>query len=233
MMAQSKTAAVYETLKNELLDGVHKPEAKLAIDQVAERFGVNAGAVREALSRLTSDRLVVAQPQRGFTVAPVSAKDLLDLTSVRIEIETRCLRRSMELGTLEWEGRLLGTWHQLSRTQSAGEGAGNPEWARLHARFHDDLIGACDSVWWLRLRESLFMQAERYRRMMLPYVRATRDVEAEHREILDFTLSRNAGKACQALAAHLNLTAEILITSGRADDMGAPVCGVFRELLEA
>lgn len=232
-MAQSKTAAVYETLKNELLDGLHKPDSKLAIDQLAERFGVNTGAVREALARLTSDRLVIAQPQRGFTVAPVSVKDLLDLTAVRIDIETRCLRRSIELGTLEWEGRLLGTWHQLSRTRSAGETAGNPEWARLHRQFHDDLIGACDSVWWLRLRESLFMQAERYRRMILPYVRAARDVEAEHRAILDFTLARDSDRACQALADHLNLTAEIFISSSKATGEDNAAEGLLKALLEA
>ena len=30
------------------------------------------GAVREALSRLTSEGLLVAEPQRGFGVAPIS-----------------------------------------------------------------------------------------------------------------------------------------------------------------
>lgn len=215
-MAQSKTATVYETLKTELLDGVHRPGAKLAIDQLAERFGVNIGAVRESLSRLTSDHLVVAQPQKGFLVAKVSVEDLLDLTAVRIDIETRCLRRSIELGTLEWEGRLLSTWHQLSRTQPATDGAANADWARLHAQFHDDLIAACDSQWWLRLREQLYMQAERYRRMILPHRRGGRDVDAEHREILDLTLARDADKACDALTDHLNLTARLLLSSGSA-----------------
>lgn len=215
-MSQSKTARVYETLKTELLDGVHRPGSKLAIDQLAERFGVNAGAVREALSRLTSDRLVAAQPQKGFLVATVSAADLLDLTAVRTDIETRCLRRAIELGTLEWEGRLLSTWHQLSRTDHMVGDLSNPEWTRLHGQFHDDLIAACDSVWWLRLREQLYMQAERYRRMILPYARGARDVDAEHREILDLALARDADRACAALSTHLNLTARLLLSSGGA-----------------
>ncbi|KRA47211.1 GntR family transcriptional regulator [Devosia sp. Root635] len=215
-MAQSKTATVYETLKSELLDGIHRPGSKLAIDQLADRFGVNIGAVRESLSRLTSDHLVVAQPQKGFLVAKVSVEDLLDLTAVRIDIETRCLRRSIELGSLEWEGRLLSTWHQLSRTQPVTGGAANADWARLHAQFHDDLIAACDSQWWLRLREQLYMQAERYRRMILPHRRGGRDVDSEHREILDLTLARDADKACAALTEHLNLTAKLLLSSGSA-----------------
>lgn len=213
-MAQSKTAEVYEALKTELLDGAHPPGSKLAIDQIADRFSVNPGAVREALARLTSDRLVIAQPQRGFVVAPVSASDLLDLTAVRIDIETRCLRRSIELGTIEWEGRLLGTWHQLSHTQALGGGHANPEWVKLHGQFHDDLIAACDSVWWLRLREALYIQAERYRRMILPQAKGGRDVEAEHRAILEFALARDGERACAALTDHLNMTAGILLSSG-------------------
>lgn len=213
-MAASRTIQTYETLKCDLLDGVYPPGSKLLIDQIAERFEVSVGAVREALSRLTSDRLVVAEPQRGFTVAPISAAELIDLTQVRIEIETRCLRSSIMRGTLEWEGRLLDVWHQLSRTPPQVDPHRiNPEWTRLHARFHDDLIAACDSVWWLRLRDQMFLQAERYRRMLLPYTRVARRVDEEHREILELTLARNADLASEALAAHLQRTADILLGS--------------------
>jgi len=221
MAAANRTTQTYEALKRELLVGMHPPRSKLLIDQLAERFSVSLSAVREALSRLTSDRLVVAEPQRGFTVAPVSVDDLIDLTAVRINIETRCLRRSILLGKLEWEGRLLDGWHQLSRTAPLLAGpprALNPDWTRLHTRFHDDLIAACDSVWWLRLRDQLFVQAERYRHMSLPYARIERNVDDEHRAILDATLARDADRACEALADHLQRTADILLASNAPFD---------------
>ena len=215
MASASRTSQIYEALKQELLDGLHPPRSKMHIDQIAERFGVSLSAVREALSRLTSDRLVVAEPQRGFTVAPVSAEDLIDLTEVRMDIETRCLRRSILLGNLEWEGRLLDTWHQLSRTPARLPGAPtmNPDWTRLHTRFHNDLIAASDSRWWLRLRDELYIQAERYRRMVVPHSGLNRDVDAEHKAILDATLERDADRACAALADHLQRTVDILLAS--------------------
>ncbi len=223
-MAASRTNQTYEALKQELLDGRHPPRSKLQIDLIAERFEVSLGAVREALSRLTSDRLVVAEPQRGFTVAAVSTEDLIDLTAVRIEIETRCLRSSVLRGNLEGEGRLLDSWHQLSRTPArlAGASTINPDWTRLHTRFHDDLIAACDSKWWLRLRDELYLQAERYRRMMLPHARVERDVDAEHKAILEATLHRDADRACTALADHLQMTADILLASATAPFDHAP-----------
>ncbi len=215
MAAASRTHETYEAIKRELLDGLHLPGSKLLIDQIAARLGVGLSAVRESLSRLTSDRLVVAAPQRGFTVAPISTEDLLDLTAVRIDIETRCLRRAILLGNLEWEGRLLDAWHQLSRTSPLTDKPLklNPEWSRLHTRFHDDLIAACDSVWWLRLRGQLYVHAERYRRMLLPNARVVRDVDAEHKDILDATLARDANTACSRLADHIQKTADILLAS--------------------
>lgn len=213
MAAASRTAEVYEGLKEELLNSVHAPGRKLAIDLIAARFRVSAGAVREALSRLTSDRLVVSLPQRGFLVAPVSERDLLDLTAVRIEIETRCLRRSIVLGDLEWEGRLLSIWHRLSRTPPSEDRAAKSEWSRLHSQFHDELLSCCDSVWWLHLRDQLYTQAERYRRMILPRARVARDIDAEHKAILDFALGRDADNACEALQNHLQLTTDILLAS--------------------
>jgi DNA-binding GntR family transcriptional regulator len=213
-MAASKTAGVYDALREDILNGSHAPGAKLAIDGLARHFGVSSGAVREALSRLTSDRLVLAMPQRGFAVAEVSAEDLADLTDVRIDIETRCLRRSIQLGGLEWEARLLASWHRLSHVAGQAPGRSHPEWERLHATFHDDLVSACDSLWWLRLRDVLYIQAERYRRMLLPQVGRLRDVEAEHREIFELAMRRDAEGAAAALARHLGRTAEHIRAAG-------------------
>jgi GntR family carbon starvation induced transcriptional regulator len=213
MKAASRTAEIYEALKEELLSGAHLPGAKLTIDGLAKRFEVSLGAVREALARLTSDRLVLALPQRGFVVAEVSLEDLRDLTEVRIDIETRCLRRSIARGDVEWEARLLASWHRLSHVATSAEGRRHPDWSRLHAQFHDDLVSACDSRWWLHLRATLYMQAERYRRMILPRS-AARDIQAEHRQILDLTLAREADPACAALAAHMRRTTDDLLAAG-------------------
>jgi GntR family carbon starvation induced transcriptional regulator len=216
MGSKSRTEQAYEALKSELLDGGYAPGSKLKIDTLCEHLGVSPGAVREALSRLTSDGLVSAEPQRGFTVAQVSAEDLIDLTSVRIAIETRCLRRAIQVGNLAWEGRIKDAWHQLEKTpvrSGVRPGTMNPDWTRLHTAFHDSLIVACDSRWGLKLRDQMYVQAERYRRMMLPYAKIPREPDAEHEAIVQAVLARDADRACLLLAHHLQKTADILLAS--------------------
>lgn len=218
-MAKSRTTETYERLRSDILNAQHLPCAKLRIDQLADAFGVSVGAVREALSRLTSDGLVVAEPQRGFIVAPISTGDLTDLTAVRIEIETRCLRRAILNGDLAWEAKIVATLHELSRTPlERKEGDGhtilpNDDWTRRHSDFHDALVAGCDSRWWLRLREQLYIQAERYRRLALPYGAIKRDVAAEHQAIANATLARDAERACHLLSEHLQRTADLLLAS--------------------
>lgn len=215
-MTVSKTAELYALLREELLDGVHGPGTRLGIDAIGARFGVSPSVVREALSRLSSERLVVAMPQRGFTVAEMSLEDLADLTAVRIEVETRCLRRSIAKGDVEWEATVLAAWHRLSSVGATAAGRAHPDWERLHAEFHNTLVAACDSRWWLRLRDGLYIQAERYRRALRDVAERTRDVEAEHRQLVDLAMVRDAEGAARALASHLERTA------AAAQEMGLP-----------
>src|SRR3546814_20333758 len=67
-------------------------------------------------------------------VASVSRADLLDLTERRVAIEEQCLQRSIENGSLAWEGRVLASLHELSRTPVRLENEFNPEIGRASCR---------------------------------------------------------------------------------------------------
>src|SRR5580698_7723981 len=109
--AASLTQTAYERLRADLLSCKLKPDEQLKISQLCEQLGVSLGAVREALSRLTSEGLIISEPQRGFRAAPISAGDLEDLTLARVELETLCLRRAIAYGDLAWETGLVAAAH--------------------------------------------------------------------------------------------------------------------------
>src|SRR3984957_13413515 len=142
------TQSAYENLRADLLACRILPGKRLKIQELCTRLSVSRGAIREALSRLTSEGLVVAEPQRGFRAAPISTEDLLDLTKTRIQIETLCIRRAIEVGDIAWETRLVAALHRLSRTPE--HTADDPvhssdEWAAAHKAFHKALVDGCDS----------------------------------------------------------------------------------------
>lgn len=203
-------------LREAIIRATYPPGEKLRIDQIGKSFDVSSGAVREALSRLTAEGLVLAQPQRGFVVAPVSRKDLEDLTDVRIDIECRCLRDSIKHGDLDWEGRILSLQHRLRSLKDAINEPESPEaltWHTFHQQFHEELTTYCQNKWWKELRRQLYMQSERYRRLSGPLDTTSRDVSAEHDAIADAALARDADLATRYMRQHLMRTTEVILQS--------------------
>jgi DNA-binding GntR family transcriptional regulator len=213
-MSGSMTQAAYERLRADLLACRILPGERLITRDLCERFSVSLGAIREALSRLTSEGLVTAEPQRGFRAVPISPADLADLTLARVELETLCLRRAINHGDVAWETRLVAAAHHLSRTPPRAPedpARSNEAWTEAHAAFHAALVAGCGSQWLLHLQSLLYAQSERYRRLSVPFEMGGREVQQEHRAILEAALARDADTAVRLLAEHLEKTTRILL----------------------
>ena len=208
--------AAYAALQAEILSCRLAPGAKITISEVAARLGFSPGAVREALSRLSAEKMTVATAQKGFSVAEVSIAELKDLTRTRITIEQLCLRSAIEHGDVEWETSAVAAYHRLHRIPLATPGDAsrlNQAWAAAHSTFHAALVAGCDSPWLLSLRAILYAQTERYRQLSVALARENRDIDAEHKGILDACLGRQPDLACELIADHLNRTAHIVLSS--------------------
>jgi len=203
---RSLTEAVFSHLRQDILTCRLAPNSRLKIGVLCERFGASLGAVREALSRLSSEGLVVSAPQRGYRVAPISPEDFADLTRTRIKIEGMALRDSIAHGDIAWEGNVVAALHQMSRLNVTDPGSNmriNEDWAAAHADFHHALISACSSAWLLRLRQSLFDHSERYRLVALPYAASRRNLEGEHEALAEASVQRNTQRASRILTRHI------------------------------
>ena len=220
--ASSITQAAYEKLRKRLLTGAILPGQRIRLNEVCTTLGTNQSAAREALSRLTAEGLAVSEPQKGFRAADLLLEDLRDLTDARIEIETLCIRHAIKDGDLAWEGRLADAAHQLTRL-SGPDKSSSPEhaeiWSEAHSRFHAALCGGCKNKWLLRMRETLYMQSERYRWLAGNISEEERDVDAEHQAIIVATLARDAKKAASLLEQHLRRTADIILEANQPPEL--------------
>ncbi|MEM5387674.1 FCD domain-containing protein [Paraburkholderia phymatum] len=215
-MATKKTQSetVVDGLRADILSCRLAPGTRMRINDFCERFEVSLPAVREALSKLSAQGLVISEPQRGYRVAPVSLEDLEDLTETRIELETLCLARSIARGNIDWETRVVAAMHRLGRT--AYRAADDPSrlndaWAEAHYSLHESLVSACGSERLLRVRSQMYEQGERYRRLSVPLYKHDRDVHSEHTAIAAAALERETDKATALMADHLRMTASILV----------------------
>jgi DNA-binding GntR family transcriptional regulator len=212
--AAPKTLAegAYLQLRRDIIEGVLPPGSKLRVEHLKD-YAVGAGTLREALALLVADSLVVAQGQRGFRVAPISLHDIEDITRTRIILETEALRQSISQGDGDWSDRVQQTFTQLSFAERglADESALRfNEWEACNRAFHASLISACPSPWIHHFLGILYQQSERYRRLVLFEHTIPRDIHAEHVELFEATIARDANRATQLLAIHINLTFQIV-----------------------
>ncbi|ORW10551.1 GntR family transcriptional regulator [Mycolicibacter longobardus] len=217
---------VYSELRDELLRGGLAPGAKIRISDIAARRGVSPSVLREALTRLAEQGLVVAMPQRGFAVAELSVEALLDLTRARTLIESVALRESIADGDLAWESSVIAAHYRLRRTPLVNpDGHVNIDWAEAHRHFHHTLLAGGKSTRLTAVADSLRDCSELYLYWSRELAHDDqRDAAAEHAEIAEYTLARDADKAAEALAAHIERTTDALVSyANAANDLSKDV----------
>lgn len=200
-------------IESDILTGTLEPGSRLGIHALSAQYAIGATPLREGISRLVARGLVRATGQRGFRVAAVSRADLEDITALRTVIETEALRRSMEAGDDEWEAGILAAQHRLSQKLLRDPDTmreGTPEFDALHKAFHRSLIAACGSERMLTLHDDLYLQAYRYRRVMLGRFEDPEFFLAIHRELADLVIARDADTAIAKLRGHLASTLEVV-----------------------
>jgi DNA-binding GntR family transcriptional regulator len=218
---------VFDVLRAELLNGVLKPGDKLRMVELASRFSVSQSVVREALTRLAEQGLVVASPQRGFRVRELSVEDIIGLTESREQIESVALRLAIERGDLWWEKEIVATHHHLERTPVVDEdGRFNEPWTAIHHDFHRALTVGCNNARLHGVVLALRDSAELYRRWWWALGDdRQRDLDAEHRQLMDLVLARDADGAIEALTYHIKRAPERLIAYAHEhglDDLNRP-----------
>lgn len=211
--ARSLTTLAFERLRGDILSGRLRPDERLRIQALSDRYEVGATAIREALSRLVTDGLVDSEDQRGFTVAPVSRDELVDLTETRIQLEQTALRMAIERGDVEWETRVLSSFHRLSRIDLPTSLEEHVVWSHAHRQFHEALISGCGSNWTMRLCGLLYDKSERYRN--LAAVRTTRErareATDEHTRLMQLAMARDPNGACDLIAQHFRETTNTVL----------------------
>jgi DNA-binding GntR family transcriptional regulator len=219
--AATLTERVYAQIRSDILNGRHAPGEPLRLAALAKHFQVSAAVVREALIRLAERHLIVLAPNQGFRVAEISREDLIDITDMRIRLEGLALSLSIEHGDVDWEAQVVSTHHVLERTPfrpADGIGASD-QWSIAHAAFHEALGAGCGSFRLQQMTHLLRDSSELYRQLSLPPgLEDSRDVEAEHRQLMELSVARQSEAAVAALRDHFQRTTDMLLEHVLTED---------------
>lgn len=145
---------VYSQIKKLILSGDMSAGEKLASQQLADRLGLSRTPVREALTRLESEGLVMRHANRGYSVRMLSLRETSHLFEARMVIEVAnasfAAQRIQENAlvamqeVLQHAQRLLrekriGEFQHAARRfhQYVAESAGNTHLLRMFGQIND------------------------------------------------------------------------------------------------
>ncbi len=166
----SKTEEAVRVLRHDILNAQLAPSTPLVIANLRIQYGFGWTPLREALSRLEAEKLVVLQPNRGYRVAPVSAASLRDLQRARRTVESALLQAAIATGDDQWEAAIVSAHHLLERAPPPEPGMKEQEihlWETRHNAFHGALLN-CEGMSWLHdFQKQTSDQLHRYHRYLV------------------------------------------------------------------
>lgn len=213
-----------ESVRHGILHGDWVPGQRLQPADLARIYDTSTTVIREALALLVGDGLVLARANHGFFVPHLDLQELRDITELRCRTEDLGAQLAIERGDIEWEVEITAAHHRLAKVPRRLEGFPdqiNPEWLLAHHAFHLAIIAGCGSQQIIQLSSNLAHATELYRRWAAPSRGAiNRNVEAEHKALLDAALTRDV-RLGALLRNHYETTVNVVLEAGLQDGHGA------------
>jgi len=194
-------AEVYWTLRAKILDLQLPPDAKVNIDALVRELGVSQTPIREALSQLEGDRLIVKTPGKGYrTTALLGTAELRELFEFRLLIEPWAARAAA-VNRLSNPSRFLTASLDDFESGTAEHTAVRHQLVAHDTVFHDRILSASSNEFALHAYRATHCHLHLFRLHPADY-QGTSTVE-EHRRIVDAIAACDPDAAEEAMHRHL------------------------------
>jgi DNA-binding GntR family transcriptional regulator len=198
LMQQSTPSIIADKLRHAIGHGELKPGAQLSEADLARKFGVSRGPLREGMQRLTQEGLLVSIRNRGLFVIQMTPDDVRDMYLAREAIERAAAHKILD-------GDRTGAGDELLQFVEQMAGAPSPaEVSELDIRFHERLVQLACSPRLSRMHQT-FITETRLCIHALDETYAASEVRGEeHRALADAIRSGDRELTDELLIAHMD-----------------------------
>jgi len=121
LVKENLSEQAYLELRRALMRGKLRPGERLRLRPMSARFGISATPMREAVLRLASEKALTLDA-RGTAVVPrLTLGQLLEIRSIRVDLEGRAAAAAVERATREDIDALAGIHADIVRCRSRGD----------------------------------------------------------------------------------------------------------------
>jgi DNA-binding GntR family transcriptional regulator len=196
-------------LRESILSREFAPGEWIRLDALADSLGMSPIPLREALRMLASEGLMVQQPHRGYVVASASVADLQETYRLRLVLEPLAVKLAVPQLT---DADIAELEKSVAAMTAAFDGGDWAAYREHHRAFHFAIYNRSGSKWVVRFSEMLWLNAQRYQRMMMEMKGEFRRRNQEHKALLQAARARNAEEAATLMHDHLERALEAVET---------------------
>lgn len=209
----------YEYIKSRILDGTYSYNQIYSESRIAVEMGISRTPVRDAVHRLSQERLIEIIPNKGFRLHRLDQKDVLETYDIRSAIEGYCARKAAMAHTTPEIQTLINQLHYSLNTQEQifEESQDVASFAEEDQNFHRFLVVCSGNsalidmfdLYMYRIKKLACYSLRKENRML--------ETLKEHRRIVGAIASGNSQEAYDAVLFHLDaphvVNLEIIYTS--------------------
>lgn len=197
-IVRSLSDQLVDLVRDRILSGVVDDDQPIRQDTLAAELGVSKIPLREALARLEEEGLVQSRTNRGFFVRALSAGEAEEVYALRITLEPDAMAlASLRANEAEqdYARGVLAAMYEQQQEDGGGVGAYNRQLHRaLYAPSHQLIT--------VNLLDRLQVLSQRYVRKHLEPLGRDERANAEHRELIEAWLERDADKVRDLARQH-------------------------------
>ena len=196
---------VADILREAILAGTLQGGQPLRQEDLATKFQLSRGPVREALRQLEGEGLITFYPHRGAVVSTLSLAEVQEICDIRIALETAALRFAMPHlsdDVLKCAEEILDEADRQI-TEVA-------HWGEINWRFHATLYAPANRPRLFTLIKAQHAQMDRYLRVHFSLMNYKQQAQQEHRQILEACKRRDLSTALAVLEQQIAEVGEML-----------------------
>jgi DNA-binding GntR family transcriptional regulator len=207
---QSVSETLYGQLREGILSGAFPPGQVLRQEELSRRFGASRVPLREAMTRLGAEGLVVLRPRRGYAVLSLQKSEILEIFELRAIVEQHLAGIAARARTTK---DLAAVQQSLSRMERIAAQTPNQtdKWLDANAEFHTRLLAAAHRRHTGRFAGILRDQVEPYIRIEIGLTKEVMQASKEHREMYRALEAGDAPLLRRLCKKHCEHTASRLI----------------------
>jgi DNA-binding GntR family transcriptional regulator len=205
---QSLSQQAYEQIRRKIVSLGLPPGAIVDEAVLQNELGFGRTPIREALLRLSLEKLVTIVPRRGIFVTEIGITDLQRLFEVRLELEALAIRLAVERGTDKHWARME------SALAGAAEADGDYETLIvIDEMCHQIIYEATDNKFLQDVLVTLYALSLRLWYFSLKRIGDMQEVVLKHRLLLEALQAQDADRAVSLMSGHIRTFQEEVLSA--------------------